>query len=87
MGKILKIRDGKIKTIYDDSIFDFLKKIGKVLIKRATHIEYDNIKGKWIATLADMKEDNIGKPGTLICEVDSRQEAIDQEIEFLKRIL
>ena len=87
MNQILKIRDGEIKTIYSDEILPHLNNIGKVIIKRATHVEFDNNSGFWRATTADLGEDNFTTPGVEIAVTKTRKEAIDREIEFLRRNL
>ena len=87
MATIINIKDGRVRTVYSDESFELMKKLGPAVIKRATHVEYDNNKGKWIATTADLGEDNLAKPGTVIAETDKRQDAIDTEITFLQKNL
>jgi len=84
---IFKIRNGIVKSIYDDDSFEFAKTLGSAVIKRATHVEYDNAKRRWVATTADLEEDNIEKPGTIIAETETRKEAITRELDFLKQHL
>jgi hypothetical protein len=84
MSQTVKIRDGKTFVIYDDASMHLMESLGQPLIKRATHVEFDNSKRMWVATLADMGADSVGIPGTVIAETKTRKEAIDAEIAYLK---
>lgn len=84
MNKVIRIREGGVRIIYDDAAMEMMKSLGTPDVKRATHVEYDNKLQKWVAVLADMGPDNIGKPGTVIAITDKRQEAIDAELEYLR---
>ena len=85
MTAILTIKNGVIKTIYSDDVFPGLSDMGKVVIKRATHVEFDNDANMWIGTTADLGKDNMTKPGTVIARAPTRKGAIDQEIDFLNK--
>ena len=85
MTKLLKIKNGVVKAIYDDNLLPLANSLGKSIIKRATHVEFDNDLGKWIAKTADMGIDNISEPGLPIAITKTRKEAIDLEVEFLRK--
>ena len=87
MSTIIKIKNGVMKTIYSDEAFEIFKSLGKAVVKRATHVDYDNVKEKWIAITADLGEDNIVEPGTVLAETEKKDEAINIELAFLRENL
>lgn len=87
MNPLIRIKDGETLIIYDDEVLSLMKSLGKPVIERATHVEFDNEKGKWIATVASI-QDYVPFPlGHLIAVTDTRKEAIDAELAFLKENL
>ena len=84
MTKLIRIKEGKTVTVYDDSSVELMESLGVASIKRATHVDFSNDLRLWVATLADLGEDNFGVPGTVIACCKTRKEAIDAEIAYLK---
>lgn len=85
MTKLIRIKEGKTVTVYDDSTTDLMGVLGMRVIERATHVEYDNASKEWVATLADMRlVSSVGTPGTVIARCKTRKEAIDAEIAYLR---
>ena len=74
----LDLCSGQIKTIYDDNSKEILEKIGKLSIKRASHVE-PNSNGDWVADMSPVNGPQLG-PFKL------RQDAINAEISYLKGI-
>ena len=85
MSQLVRIKGGKILVVYSDSSMGLMESLGTPSIKRATHVEFDNELRLWVATLAEMGEDNFGVPGTVIAMCKTRKEAIDAEIEYLRK--
>lgn len=71
----IRIKDGKIRFIYDDMLTNSFQKYGEQNIKRASHVEPGN-NGKWYADLSPVNGPNLG-PFNL------RQDALDAEVNWL----
>ena len=87
MNKLIKIKNGRIKSVYSDEIFHILKMIGTPVVKRATQLDYNNSKKKWIGRLVNMGNDNVGIPSTIICSDNNKNKAVEKEVKFLNKNL
>ena len=70
--------------MYSDSTLEIMDSLGKATITRASQVEFDNAKRKWIAVLSAGLPKKFGKAGTVIAETLTRKEAIDLEVAYLK---
>jgi hypothetical protein len=71
------IKDGKVTFIYADKMKPFLE-LGEATVKRVSHVEPVTIAGevKWTADMSPVSGPTLGP-------FDSRQEALDREVEWL----
>lgn len=70
------IRNGELRTVYQDRWFPLLKLLGKVQITRATNVEWEG--DAWVARLSS---------GDEIARGPERQRVISMEIEYLEERL
>ncbi len=77
--RIVKIVGGRIEFIYGDKMRPFLD-LGKAEVKRASHVEPSTVDGsiKWFADLSPVGGPTLGP-------FDERQDALDQEVEWLNQ--
>ena len=70
--KILLTKSGGVQMLHDDNAK--LESLGKVDVKRASHVEYDNHKQLWYVQSA--------KTLKILCYAKSREEALSWEKEY-----
>lgn len=78
-SKIVIDAGGTARGVYDDlwrPLFEALSG-GKLVIERATEIEYDEGSGDWVATLL--------KTGQVIARGRNRNDVIKEEVAYLER--
>jgi len=75
--RVIKISRGTVSFIYADKMKPFLD-LGEAKITRASHVEPETIDGK-IKWVADMSPSG----GPKLDPCDTRQEALDAEVEWL----
>lgn len=76
--KLIIGKDGrKIKCIYSDVAKPILEALGKLNIKRVSHVEPDE-NGKWWADMSPLRS------GIRLGPFNLRQEALDAEIKWLE---
>lgn len=68
--------DGKVRSIYDDASRDVLEEIGTVDVRRASNVEPDG--ANWRVDLSPVG-------GPVVRPFRYRQEALDFEVEWLRR--
>jgi len=68
---------GECTTVYSDDFRNIYDGLG-AQIERASNVEYDKDRGKWIAKLAD---------GTEIAEDENRGKAIEKEVAHLNKMM
>lgn len=73
-------KDGELFTIYDDSLAELVDNGGEVITKRASHVEPTPDEWGWIADLAPVG-------GPIFGPFNTRQEALDAELEWLNQNL
>ena len=76
MAKIFIRPDGVIEGLYSDAVP--LNNLGRLNVKRATHVEFDEVCQEWIVMLPDGKK---------IYSNPSREEALDWERNYCDRLL
>ena len=65
-----------VEAIYSDELIDVLSELGSVSVRRASHVEPCD--GGWSADMSPVG-------GPVLSGFSKRQEAIDAEIEWLRR--
>lgn len=68
--------DGQSRSVYTDELISFYEQLEDYNVERASTVEYDNEMGLWIAEDAET--------GLIISMQPNRQDAIDDEIDYLK---
>ena len=68
--------DGTIRMIYDDGLRKLMARLGKVEIRRASHVEPDH-KGKWWADMSPVDGPRFGP-------YDYREQALIKEVLYLQ---
>ncbi len=78
MATKIVVRDGIASGVYDDRWRWLFEAIGgKLDVRRATEVEYDEASGEWVATLlAD---------GKVIARGRDRSQVIQEEVAYLER--
>lgn len=69
------IKDGEVRHIYDDKLIDFQNSLGRVITKRASHVE--PCEGGWDVDLSPVS------PGTHLGPFATRNEALKAEVAWL----
>ena len=77
MKRVARFHEGKLVSVYDDRWLPLYRALGQIEIRRATTVEYED--GEWVARLVDT--------GEVIARGRTRQEVIEQEIEYLNKRL
>lgn len=73
----LVIKDGKIQSIYSDALRPILRELGKLEIKRASHVE-PNENGEWVADMSPVEF------GVKLGPFELREDALKAEVEWLQ---
>lgn len=69
--------DGEILTVYDDSLAELVEHGGKIVTRRASHVEPEFDSGFWSADLSPVG-------GPKFSGFRTRQEALNAELEWLE---
>ena len=75
MNITIRIKGNQIRTIYNDELVSCLKRLGITKTKRATNVEPDD-NGNWKIDLSPVN-------GPIIDSFESRQKALNTEVEWL----
>jgi len=78
MASKLTIKNGVAVGVYDDRLLPLYMALGSIKIDRASTVEYDHVRGEWVARACD-------RIGTRIASGQMRSDVIAAEIAFLER--
>jgi hypothetical protein len=82
MQKKILVKAGAIQFIHDDAITQALRGMGRVKIRRASHVEPTEDGEKWTADMSPVA----GFP-LILGPFETRKEALDAEIKWLSERL
>jgi hypothetical protein len=73
--------DGIVRYIHSDEAVRLAADLGRPVISRASHVEYDNEKGAWTADMSPLR------PGLVLGPYATREEALECEHTWLMRYM
>lgn len=76
MARLVFDTDGTVRCIHSDAAQEIMQAIGKVTIKRASHVEPDS-DGRWPADMGP-------SGGPVLGPFATRTEALSREVEWLE---
>lgn len=79
MASIVRIKNGEVTSVYDDTLAPLYAALGIPVIERATDVEYDSGSQTWVAVHRDT--------GTVISSGSVRSQVIKDEVKWLEERL
>ncbi len=78
-GVVRIAEDGTMAAVYDDGLADVLRGLGRLDVKRASHVEYDNAAAGWLVELVEPSDVR----GVLVGPFGMRAAALEWERVYL----